>query len=190
MVWTWSTQGWLDFLTVLLGQYINNSGWREAFLSNLTSGLCTHSLFSWVPDYAGAAFHMHLLLRLWLCFKIMRPAWTKLLWGRSRLLPCSIILGFGLWYSHKVLLSEFPCSLACHKCRVSPLMGETFLYWIGILKCGFQCPSGGSAGRNGTYICPLLKGHSFGDDLFYRIICPEELGKGIWGSCIYSPYKE
>lgn len=58
-------------------------------------------------------------------------------------------------------------------------MGESLLYWMGILKHSLKGLSGGSAGRIVTYICPLIKGHPFGDDLFYRIIFPEELGKGL-----------
>lgn len=69
-------------------------------------------------------------------------------------------------------------------------MGASLLYKMAILKCGFRGPSGGSAGRIITYICPLIKGHSFGDDLFYRIVCLQELGKGTGGGCAHSLYKE
>lgn len=58
-------------------------------------------------------------------------------------------------------------------------MEESLLYWMSILKHVLKGLSGGSVGRIVTYVCPLIKGHSFGDDLLYRIICPEELGKGL-----------
>ena len=155
MVWTWRTEGWPGFLTVLLSQYVNNWGGEGHVLSNLTPDLCTHSLFSWMPDHAGAGFYMHLLLRLWLTvFYINEASLHEMLCGRNRLLPCSITLGFGLWHSDKVLLSEFPCSLACHNCPWSSLIGVSFLYWMGILQSGFKGSSGVSTGRMGTYICP------------------------------------
>lgn len=77
-----------------LGQYVNNQ-W-ETVLFNLTPGFCIHSLFSRVPDHTGVGFHMPLLLKLCLCFKIMRPVWMACSEGENGPLWYSIILGFGL----------------------------------------------------------------------------------------------
>lgn len=90
----------------------------------------------------GSSFHRYLWLSLWLCFKI----WDKLErsdLGREQasLGWCSVTLGRGIRYSYKVLLLGFlgfRHSLTCPKCWVSLLMGDSFLYWMGVLKCGSQ----------------------------------------------------
>lgn len=146
--------GGLTFWLFCLGQYVNNQ-WGCLLVS--VHPWPPDVLFSWGPDHAGLSFHMHLLLQLWLCPKIMRPARAECSAESSGFFSDQQFLGLasGIFIKFYFQTLTASCLFRVLGCLC---WGMRFL-WRMVPSCVvLRLFLKGSVGQTPTCICPLIKG--------------------------------